>query len=79
MRSELIINNKEIINWSKPQLLILKHDEDVVVLTNVRYSNETFHGVVVYEAKHIHGLGDFSDSWVKGDFKIFEGTVKLSN
>lgn len=76
MKSE-ILNTEDFISWEKRQLLINKAGA-VIILTNGIHSDESFSGTIVWSSTTFD-LGTYSNTWAKGYFIVFTGTIKLSN
>lgn len=70
------------IDWDAPQLLILHRTEgDLIILSNGKYTEISFEGVVISEEdernRHINALFSFSEKWNKRKFKKFNGTITI--
>lgn len=82
MRSTIINNRNEVIDWSKPSLLIANQNgKTLIVLSDGidRELSEWFVGTVVYSTLDPYAVGEISNDLPKGEFKIFNGEITLSN
>lgn len=72
MRIEIKDTKEEVIDWSRPQLVISRGDDKRVIRTNGKHMFSTFDGMEMLS-------GDMSTDWMKPSFKPFHGTITLSN
>ena len=67
---------EEKINWDKQQLLISY--EGRIVLSSGIHDIYTFQGLEI-GGEIIPNALEYCDGWVKSSFKIYEGSITLSN
>ena len=73
MKVEINKEEKEAIDWSKPQLVISKITPQTVVwITTGCHEEDTFEGVNLYTGEHFL-------IWNKEPFELFKGSITLSN
>lgn len=70
-------NNKEEIDWNKPQLLI--SNQGCIVQTTGECNHHSFGAICLDVGGTFNTLFGFSTLWSKVDFKPFKGTVTLQN
>ena len=63
---------EEVIDWSKPQLVVSKNISSRVVSTTGSHDIDVFQG-------YAHNEKVFLKDWDKDNFKPFHGTITLSN
>ena len=72
MKSTII--NKEGAREIKYPYLMISEDNQIVVLFDRHGS-----GYVVYSERQRQPVGYYSSSWAMHSFKLFEGTIELTN
>lgn len=68
---------RQSINFDVPQLLIVKKEQDFVVLSSGISTEGSFKGTVVFSNTKYKIVGKPSEHWDKSQFELFEGEISI--
>lgn len=82
MNSSIKDQENQKIDFNKTQLLQcvkVNEDQSLIVMTSGDHGGNTFQGMVVQQENTNRFIGEVDKSFSKRLFKIFNGTLELSN
>jgi len=82
MKSKATPHEVQAINWDTPQLVIMESGsgDGKIILTSGEHADDLFDGTLVHLSKDdpFH-IGEFSRSWAKDVFIVYDGELTLEN
>lgn len=76
MKIEIDTKKECEIDWDKQNLLVNKYDSKVIVLTTGSHKEDNFQGVNIGRPCFLEWQSNY---WSKDCFKLYNGSVKISN
>ena len=72
---------EEQIDWDNHPIVQSKITDLVVLVTDINIANNTFEGITLNNghSKFVSYLGSVREGFIKNRFRLFKGTIQLSN
>ena len=72
---------EEQINWDNHPIVQSKITDLIVLVTDINIADNTFEGITFNNghSKFVSSLGSVREGFVKNRFRLFTGTIRLSN